>query len=91
MRENLDQTRDPVGDQVVMQSWIVRDLIGFGELHEVLGVSRTSAARYSNREDFPEPVESLSSGRVWRRRDVERWAAENPPGPQGRPPKSPGA
>jgi prophage regulatory protein len=64
------------------------DLLGFSEVMEVLGVSRTSAARYTNRADFPAPVEVLARGRVWRRRDVDRWAKKNLPLPPGRPPKS---
>lgn len=63
------------------------DLLGFSEVMEILGVSRTSAARYTNREDFPQPAEVLARGRVWRRRDVERWAKKNLPLPPGRPPK----
>jgi prophage regulatory protein len=64
------------------------DLLGFSEVMEVLGVSRTSAARYTNRPDFPEPAEVLARGRVWRRRDVARWAKKHLPLQGGRPPKS---
>jgi prophage regulatory protein len=63
------------------------DLIGFGELADILGVSRATAGRYATRPDFPAPVGELASGRVWRKSDVERWAKKNPPRPPGRPPK----
>jgi prophage regulatory protein len=63
------------------------DFVGFRELPQLLGVSRTSAARYSNRPDFPEPAERLASGRIWRRADVEAWAKKKLPLPPGRPPR----
>jgi predicted DNA-binding transcriptional regulator AlpA len=62
------------------------DLLGLAEVTEVLGVSRATAARYVDRADFPRP-ETLARGRVWRRRDVERWAKKNLPLRTGRPPK----
>jgi predicted DNA-binding transcriptional regulator AlpA len=63
------------------------DLIGFSELVRLLGQPKGTVARHTKRVDFPAPVETLASGRVWRRRDVERWAKKNPPAPPGRPPK----
>jgi predicted DNA-binding transcriptional regulator AlpA len=65
-------------------------LIGFKELPPLLGVGRSTAARYTKRADFPAPVDRLASGPVWRREDVERWGGEHkPPLKGGRPPKSP--
>ena len=64
------------------------DLIGRQELAELLGVTTRTVQRYTERDDFPEPVERLASGRVWRRRDIERWAKKTLPLPSGRPPKS---
>ena len=65
------------------------DLIGFTELVRILDASRSTAARYTHRPDFPPPVEALAGGRIWRRRDVERWAKANLPLAPGRPPKRP--
>jgi prophage regulatory protein len=63
-------------------------LIGFKELPAVLGIGRSTAARYVKRADFPEPVERLASGPVWRREDVEAWGRDRRPNPKGgRPPK----
>ena len=67
---------------------MAEDLVGFGELPDLLGVSRATAARYAARDDFPAPVGELASGRVWRKRDIERWAKKNPPRPPGRPPRA---
>jgi prophage regulatory protein len=63
------------------------DLLGFSEVQAVLEVGRTTAFRYTNRPDFPAPADTLASGRVWRRRDVERWAKKYLPLQGGRPPK----
>jgi predicted DNA-binding transcriptional regulator AlpA len=61
------------------------ELVGFGEVIDLLGVPHSTAARYMKRPDFPPPFQRLSSGRVWRRTDVERWASENLPIRRGRP------
>lgn len=62
------------------------ELAGLAEVAEILGVPKRTAARYSARVDFPEPLDRLASGPVWRRVDVERWGRENLPLRTGRPP-----
>lgn len=55
---------------------------------EMLGVTRQQVDRLAARPDFPRPVAVLKAGRIWRRRDVERWARANPnrrPGPPEKP------
>jgi predicted DNA-binding transcriptional regulator AlpA len=64
------------------------DLIGRQEVAQLLEVTTRTVQRYTERDDFPEPVERLATGRVWRRRDIERWAKKTLPLPQGRPPKT---
>ena len=64
------------------------DLTGISEIAELLGVSRPSAARYVERDDFPEPVGRLARGRVWFRADVEAWGKANLPLRPGRPRKA---
>ena len=66
------------------------ELAQLAEVAEILGVSKRTAARAVDRADFPEPFDLLATGRVWRRRDVERWAKKNPPRGRGRPPKDDG-
>lgn len=63
-------------------------LVTVKEIAELLGVSRRTAHRLVNREDFPAPVDTLPNGRVWRRTAVERWA-KRPPVPIGRKPGRP--
>jgi predicted DNA-binding transcriptional regulator AlpA len=61
------------------------DRLGLADVAEALDTSRPTAARYVNRPDFPKPVEVRARGRLWRRRDVEKWAAKTLPLQQGRP------
>jgi prophage regulatory protein len=64
------------------------DLAGVAEIALMLDVSRATAARYVQRDDFPAPIGELARGRVWRRADVERWGKKHLPLPRtGRPPK----
>jgi prophage regulatory protein len=63
------------------------DVVALHEITELLGVSKRTAATYANRDDFPPPAVYLSTGRVWRRKDVEAWARRTLPLRTGRPPK----
>ncbi len=45
-------------------------LLGFAELMEALGVSRTRVAQLMVREDFPRPIAVLRMGQVWSHDDV---------------------
>jgi predicted DNA-binding transcriptional regulator AlpA len=55
------------------------ELASVKEVADILGVSKRTAARYVDRADFPEPLDVLAAGRVWRRADVEKWAAATLP------------
>lgn len=63
------------------------ELASIAEVAEMLGVTRRTAHRYVDRDDFPAPIGRLAVGRVWLRADVERWAKETLPLPTGRPRK----
>jgi predicted DNA-binding transcriptional regulator AlpA len=62
-------------------------LAQLAEVADILGISKRTAARVVDRYGFPAPVDTLSTGRVWKRSDVEAWGRENPPRSRGRPPK----
>jgi predicted DNA-binding transcriptional regulator AlpA len=55
------------------------DLVGVPEIAEMTGASRRTAWRYVDHETFPEPAAEVSGKRLWRRRDVERWAKRTLP------------
>jgi predicted DNA-binding transcriptional regulator AlpA len=63
------------------------ELAGLAEVADMLDVSKRTASNYTQRTDFPEPIDRLASGPVWRRIDIEAWAAAHLPLPPGRPPK----
>jgi predicted DNA-binding transcriptional regulator AlpA len=63
------------------------ELAGLAEVAEIFGVTKRTAWNYTQRDDFPEPVDRLASGPIWRLADIERWKDEHrPPLPPGRPP-----
>src|SRR5262245_6261506 len=48
-------------------------LAGVAEAADVLGWDKRRVVTYIDRGTFPEPVQSLASGRVWLRADVEAY------------------
>jgi predicted DNA-binding transcriptional regulator AlpA len=63
------------------------ELASIAEVAEILGVTRRTAHRYVDRDDFPKPIGRLAAGRVWMRAEVETWAKATLPLPEGRPRK----
>jgi predicted DNA-binding transcriptional regulator AlpA len=63
------------------------DALSVTDIARLYGVTRATAHRYSRRADFPEPLAKTGAGRVWLRRDVEKWGREHLPLQTGRPPK----
>ncbi len=65
------------------------ELVGVAEIAQTFGVSKQTAVKYSQRPDFPEPLDRLASGPVWRRTAVAAWGKEHLPLRTGRPPNKP--
>jgi predicted DNA-binding transcriptional regulator AlpA len=63
------------------------ELAGLAEVAAICKVSKDTALKYARRPDFPAPLDRLASGPVWRRADIEAWAAKTLPLRTGRPPK----
>jgi hypothetical protein len=54
---------------------VSEELVGAAEIAELLGITRQRVnAIVRTHDDFPRPVAELSAGRVWKRKDIERWA-----------------
>jgi len=64
-------------------------IIGLAEITELFGVTKPTALRYTHRRDFPKPVATLESGRIWERRKVIAWGKRMLPLQEGRPPNKP--
>jgi hypothetical protein len=60
-------------------------LVSRAEIAAMLKVTKRTVQRYTERPDFPVPVAVLEAGRVWRRRDVAKWAKKTLPLQVGRP------
>lgn len=63
------------------------DLAGAAEVAAMLGVTRQQVDRLAQRPDFPKPIANLKMGRIWRKRDIERWMRAHPHRRPGPPPK----
>jgi predicted DNA-binding transcriptional regulator AlpA len=64
--------------------------LAVSEIAQLFSVSVISAHRYTQRDDFPEPLAVTAGGRVWLRAEVERWGQEHLPLRPGRPRKEAG-
>lgn len=51
------------------------DLVGVHEITVMLGKVRQRVHQLAADPSFPRPVAELHMGRIWRRRDIVRWAA----------------
>jgi predicted DNA-binding transcriptional regulator AlpA len=53
-------------------------LLTLATMAELLGCDRTTAWRYTQRDDFPAPVAELPTGRVWDAAAVKKWGRRLP-------------
>jgi prophage regulatory protein len=54
---------------------MAEDLVGAQEVASMLGITRQRVnAIVRSHDEFPEPVSQLAAGRVWRRKDIIKWA-----------------
>jgi prophage regulatory protein len=54
----------------------VADLVGVAEIAQMVGVTRQRINELvRNDPDFPTPEAELAAGRIWARKDIERWMA----------------
>jgi len=61
-------------------------LAGLAEIAGLAGVSRQRASQLAAHPDFPEPVQRLAMGPVWREADVQKFlATPRKPGRRTRP------
>lgn len=62
----------------------VPELMGIAEIATVIGRTRQRAWQIATTPGFPEPVQVLTMGKVWRADDVRDWVTTNPRRPLGR-------
>ena len=72
----VQELRNLTGDDVTLTIEVVPSVVGVAEAAEVMGWDKRRVVTYLDRGQFPEPLTSLASGRIWLREDVETFAAE---------------
>ena len=74
VRTRLASGKD--GEPSVLVVEVLPRLLGVAEAARVMGWDKRRVITYLDRGRFPEPLQSLASGRLWLRSDVERFASE---------------
>jgi predicted DNA-binding transcriptional regulator AlpA len=59
------------------------DLVGQADIARMLGWTSAKVGRYAAMGTFPKPIAHPSSGRLWLRQDIEKWAKERGYLPRG--------
>jgi hypothetical protein len=63
-------------DRVTLTIEMIPALAGVAEAAQIMGWDKRRVITYIDRGRFPEPIQSLASGRLWLRSDVERFAKD---------------
>lgn len=74
-RGETDRAAKPT-QRITLVVEVLSVLAGVAEAAQVMGWDKRRVITYIDRGRFPEPIQSLASGRVWLRSDVERYAAD---------------
>ncbi|MCA1727187.1 MAG: helix-turn-helix domain-containing protein [Actinobacteria bacterium] len=74
-RACLDRLAAAAADGTILVIEERPQLVGVAEAAAILGWDRRRVITYVDRGRFPEPIARLAGGRVWRRSDVEGYAA----------------
>jgi hypothetical protein len=64
------------GESVLLVVEVQPAIAGVAEAAEIMGWDKRRVITYIDRGSFPPPIQSLASGRIWLRSDLERFAAE---------------
>ena len=65
--------------EVAPESYEPGGLLGATDVARLLGVSRQRLYQLAERSGFPLPADRLARGALWRREDIEAFAAARPP------------
>ncbi len=72
----LLELRKTTGYDVSLTIDVVPQIVGVAEAAEIMGWDKRRVVTYLDRGQFPEPLTSLASGRIWLREDIERYAGD---------------
>ena len=73
--ECLDRLRAEAGLREALIVEVLPALAGVAEAARIMGWDKRRVITYLDRGAFPSPLATLASGRIWRREDVETYAA----------------
>jgi hypothetical protein len=73
---NRSLKRLSLDEPVTLTVEMVPALAGVAEAAQIMGWDKRRVITYIDRGRFPEPIQSLASGRLWLRSDVERFAKD---------------
>ena len=73
LRRSLSRALSLNGEVTLIVEVVPR-LAGVAEAAQVMGWDKRRVVTYIDRGRFPEPIQSLASGRVWVRKDVQEFA-----------------
>jgi hypothetical protein len=73
---NRSIERLSLDEPVTLTIEVVPALAGVAEAAQIMGWDKRRVITYIDRGRFPEPIQSLASGRLWLRSDVERFAKD---------------
>jgi hypothetical protein len=76
LRRALERTGAPgvTGRPLTLIVEVLPQLAGVAEAARIMAWDKRRVVTYIDRGNFPAPIQSLASGRVWRRDDVEAFA-----------------
>ena len=70
----VEELRKITGDDVTLTIELIPQIVGVAEAAEIMGWDKRRVVTYLDRGQFPEPLSSLASGRIWLREDIEAFA-----------------
>jgi predicted DNA-binding transcriptional regulator AlpA len=81
----------------MIETMTASNLVGLTEIGKMFDITRQRAYTISKKRGFPAPIDTLSSGRVWDRAEIEKWGETwdrankggRPPAPKPKPPAEP--
>lgn len=71
----IQELRKVTGDATLVIEVVPR-IVGVAEVAEIMAWDKRRVVTYLDRGQFPEPLTSLASGRIWLREDIEAFAEE---------------
>lgn len=72
----IAELRKVTGDDATLIVDVVPRIVGVAEAAEIMGWDKRRVVTYIDRGQFPEPLTSLASGRIWLREDIETFAED---------------